>query len=439
MSAAGGKALGFKKKPFDQSIGLRIGSDPAILESWQSQSQQHGVKIVSLCAGSLNKCQIWDKDRELAMRIAKQTIDGCHTLGVHVMLFPFFGPSNFQTDDAALEGVAGFMKELLPYAQEKNVVIGIEAPLTTVRVLELMEKLSFPENLKIYYDTGNLFAKEDIYQTIRNYGQQHFCEVHIKAAGNAVAGQGQMDLAKLASALDEAKYDKWLVYEANRNGKEPVANRQAIEKIVTLRRSKAKEPTDDQQPGEFRDDFADSELAGREIVSSRGGWSFDNNTATAVCDLELYAKHKNHGPILKWPVEFNQGNIEFEMKASDCQRVVFTLNGEGHIFRVTLADETDACKAGRSKVPTRMIAWSTQSSKQNKGDTIKPDGMPDLPAIQNQWVRFSLDIDGERARVAIGEFKTELKHVALARDKSNITLTFAHGELSIRNYRMKVK
>lgn len=46
------------------------------------------------------------------MRIAKQTIDGCHTLGVQVLLFPFFGPSNFQTDDAVLEGVAGFMQEL---------------------------------------------------------------------------------------------------------------------------------------------------------------------------------------------------------------------------------------------------------------------------------------------------------------------------------------
>ena len=152
------------------------------------------------------------------------------------MLFPFFGPSNFQTSDETINGVADFMKELLPYAKEKDVIIGIEAPVTTVRVLELLEMLDYPDHLKIYYDTGNLFAKEDIYETIRQYGRQHFCEVHIKAAGSAVVGKGQIDLAKLAKALDVAKYDKWLVYEANRSGKEPVANRKAIEKILSLRK-----------------------------------------------------------------------------------------------------------------------------------------------------------------------------------------------------------
>jgi sugar phosphate isomerase/epimerase len=226
---------GFNKKPLDQSLGLEIGADPSVLKSWETASQEHGVEIISLCAGSLNKCQIWDRDRELAMRIAKQTIDGCHELDVHVMLFPFFGPSNFQTSDEALEGVANFLKELLPYAQKNEVVIGIEAPVTTVRVLELLEKLDYPEHLKIYYDTGNLFAKEDIYETIRKHGKQHFCEVHIKAAGSAIIGQGQIDLAKLAKALDAAEYDKWLVYEANRDGKNPVANRKGIENIVSLR------------------------------------------------------------------------------------------------------------------------------------------------------------------------------------------------------------
>lgn len=246
---------GFGKKPLDQSLRLPIGTDPSILKSWQAESRKQGVKIISLCAGSLNKCQIWDRDRELAMRIAKQTIDGCHVLDVHVMLFPFFGPSNFQSDDDALNGVAGFMKELLPYANAKDVVIGIEAPVTTVRVMELLETLKFPKNLKIYYDTGNLFSKEDIYEAIRQYGQQHFCEVHIKAAGSAIAGTGQIDLAELAKALDDANYDKWLVYEANRNGKDPVANRKAIEKIISLRKTSSKDQV------EFRDDFSGPEIS----------------------------------------------------------------------------------------------------------------------------------------------------------------------------------
>jgi len=230
-----GIPAGMKRKGHDQSQGLPIGEDPAILDSWIAESKKQGVEIVSLCAGSLNGCQIWDRDRELAMRIAKQTIDGSHRVGSNVMLFPFFGPSNFQTDDAALEGVADFMSELLPYAQEKNVVIGIEAPVTTVRVMELLEKLDYPEHLKVYYDTGNLFAKEDIYETIRKYGRDHFCEVHIKPSKSAIAGQGQIDLQKLADVLNEVQYDQWLVYEANGKRKDPVGNRLAIEKLVKLR------------------------------------------------------------------------------------------------------------------------------------------------------------------------------------------------------------
>ena len=225
-----------RKKPLDSSLGLAIGKDPSIVESWKVASDEHGVQIISLCAGSLNKCEIWDRDREFAMRIAKQTIDACHTLGVEIMLFPFFGPSNFQTSDEALHGIGDFMRELLPYAKAKGVVIGIEAPVTTVRVLELLKMLEYPQHLKIYYDTGNLFAKEDIYETIEMYGKKHFCEIHIKPAGHSVIGMGDIDLAKLAKALDDASYDQWLVYEAGRGGRDPVANRKGIEKLVSLRK-----------------------------------------------------------------------------------------------------------------------------------------------------------------------------------------------------------
>ena len=235
-----GQPDGFGKVPIDSATSLAIGDDPAILGSWKKASAEHGVEIVSLCAGSLNKCQIWDRDREVAMRIAKQTIDGCHALGVKTMLFPFFGPSKFQESDEALRGIAGFMKELVPYAEKKDVVIGIEAPVTTERVLQLMKLCGFPEHLKVYYDTGNLFDREDIYETIRKHAKRHFCEIHIKAAGHKVIGQGKTDLAKLAAALDDAGYDDWLVYEANRNGRDPIANLEGIEKIASLRSSKTR-------------------------------------------------------------------------------------------------------------------------------------------------------------------------------------------------------
>ena len=48
-------------------------------------------------------------------------------------------------------------------------------------------------------------------------------------------GAGKIDLSKHASALDEAQYDGWLVYEAGKAGKEPGENRKQIQKIISLR------------------------------------------------------------------------------------------------------------------------------------------------------------------------------------------------------------
>ena len=185
---------------------------------------------------------------------------------------------------------------------------------------------------------------------------------------------------------------------------------------------------------EFVDDFRSAELEGRQ--AERGEWQFHNGVASCVADPVLYKQFKNHGPILKWPREFNDAKIEFEMKAEDCQRVVFTLNGDGHVFRVTLADERPNAPAGKSKVPTRIIAWATKSSKQNKGDTIKPEHMPDLPAVNGRWVPVQLTVTGNRAMLSIGDFQSEISHAALERGKNMVMLTFAHGELSVRNFRM---
>ncbi len=185
---------------------------------------------------------------------------------------------------------------------------------------------------------------------------------------------------------------------------------------------------------EFVDDFSSARLEGRQ--AERGEWGFENGTASCVADPALYQKFKNHGPILKWPRKFSDATIQFEVKPSDCQRVVFTLNGDGHIFRATLADERPDAPAGTSKVPTRLIAWATKSSKQNKGDTIKPKGMPDLSVVNQKWVPIKLDLNGRHAVLTIGDFQTKIEHAALARSKNMVMLTFAHGELSVRNFRM---
>lgn len=186
----------------------------------------------------------------------------------------------------------------------------------------------------------------------------------------------------------------------------------------------------------FEDDFSSADSSVRTTDASRGQWTFRNNIASATCDPELFAKYKNHGPVIRWEAAFSQADIEFEMKSSDSQRVTFTLNGDGHVFRITLTDRTPTAKPKPSPLETKIIAWATKSSKKNQGDVFQPDGMPDLASLKDRWVKVSLKIRGERVVVAIDDFKTSLAHQALLRDKNLIGLTFAHGKLAIRNFKL---
>lgn len=165
--------------------------------------------------------------------------------------------------------------------------------------------------------------------------------------------------------------------------------------------------------------------------AERGAWTFQSGEARCVADPELYKKFKNHGPIIRWSGDFKEVTAEMEMKATDCQRVVFTLNGEGHVFRTILSGRP--AKKGAKPTQSRLIAWAEKSSKENKGTVMKPDGLPNLESIDGQWVKLQLSIKGDTGTLSIGEFETPLDHAALSRDKNSITLSFASGDIALRN------
>ena len=84
-----------------------------------------------------------------------------------------------------------------------------------------------------------------------------------------------------------------------------------------------------------------------------------------------------------------------------------------------------------------MIAWADKSSKTNKGDSLQPQGFPSLGELDDKWTNVSVDIDGDTALVRIGEFQTEIKHKAMQRKKSQITISFASGSLQVRDFRFQ--
>ncbi|MFK8111393.1 MAG: hypothetical protein AB8B91_04305 [Rubripirellula sp.] len=171
----------------------------------------------------------------------------------------------------------------------------------------------------------------------------------------------------------------------------------------------------------FHDDFSDPTFESRQAL--RGEWKFEDQQASCVSDPELYKKFANHGPILRWPIKMTDGTCSFQFQPKGCQRIVITFNDKGHVFRIALADE---------KI-TRAFGWIGQSSKENKPKTIAKEGVPTLDSLDGKWNDFKLAIKDDKADLLIGDRVLKLQHASLARTKGEFTISFASGELAVRD------
>ncbi len=171
------------------------------------------------------------------------------------------------------------------------------------------------------------------------------------------------------------------------------------------------------------DDFGSAKHPTRQAL--RGDWKFEGGVASCVADPELYKKYKDHGPILRWPVEFTDGTVTFEMKPKDCQRIVVTLNEAGHVFRCSLAAD------GRS----RIFGWSGPS-KENKPTPIASDGVPSAKQLEDKWTPCEISIKGGKGEIRIGDFEGRFEHACFSRKKGEFTISFAFGDLAVRKVRV---
>lgn len=220
-------------------------SNPAIQKEFLKTSKKHGVEIFSLCAGAMNRIDITvaGETRDRGHTIMIQSLEACQKLNCKVLLFPFFGPSNFQSSDEKLKGAAEFIREILPTARQHGVTIGIESPVTYERVMELFNELGNPKDVQMYYDTGNMGRKnEDIDKALKTLGSERICEIHLKPKKGLLFGNNDgTNLKKLAGTLDEIGYKGWLVFEQGggvKKGKTELSkeNLKGVKKLVEARK-----------------------------------------------------------------------------------------------------------------------------------------------------------------------------------------------------------
>lgn len=169
----------------------------------------------------------------------------------------------------------------------------------------------------------------------------------------------------------------------------------------------------------LKDDFSDPKLAGRR--ASRGEWKFADNTATCTQDDELYKKNKDHGPIIFYDLAHTDAHIEFSIKPDAANKtIVFTSNGEnGHIFRVGFGERGAAVRA----FPTDSKDHQSVSTGQEK----------DLKLKVGEWTKVSVDLRGPKATLKVGEFTKTYEHASYARAKTNLSIGFSFGTVSVKD------
>lgn len=168
----------------------------------------------------------------------------------------------------------------------------------------------------------------------------------------------------------------------------------------------------------LKDDFSAPKMETRR--ASRGEWKFADNSATCTQDDELYKKHKDHGPIIFYDLAYSDAVIRFAVKPDAANKgVVFTANGaEGHVFRLVFTQAGMGVRAfpPEEKEHTSISLGNEKAAKLKVGE----------------WTNVSVELRGAKATVKVGEFAKTYENASLAHAKTNLSVGFSFGTVSVK-------
>jgi hypothetical protein len=168
----------------------------------------------------------------------------------------------------------------------------------------------------------------------------------------------------------------------------------------------------------LQDDFSAPKLDQRRAL--RGEWTVADHTATCTQDDELFKKNKDHGPILFYDLAHTDATLRLAFKPDAAVKsVVFTCNGaEGHVFRIVL-----------SAAGTSVRAFPTDS-QDHKSIALATEKAVKL--VPGQWTPLEVTLNGSQATLKLGDFTQTYDHPSFARPKTNFSLGFSFGTLSVK-------
>ncbi|HKJ68973.1 MAG TPA: TIM barrel protein [bacterium] len=227
-----------------QGIQVSVGTNPqniplreqAVRDRYKSLGKQYGITFHSVAAGSiLNRIPLASEPQSAVYVI--DAIEAAAALGAKNILMAFFGNgdlrlqdsmgefrdlregaySEYELDTEGVTRVVEVLRQIVPRAEDANVVLGLENTITARQNLEIIERVG-SEMVQVYYDVGNSWGNGyNVPEEIRLLGNDRICEVHLKDRQTRMLGspEGQVDMHQCAEALRDIGYDKWLVLETS--------------------------------------------------------------------------------------------------------------------------------------------------------------------------------------------------------------------------------
>jgi L-ribulose-5-phosphate 3-epimerase len=191
------------------------------VEKLKQLSQQHKVKILSICADYfMDKPLVRASQAELDDRL--QTfhwlLERGRLVGINRMVVPFVDASRIDTQ-AEFDGVVLLLKGVLQEAGMTGIEIHLETSLNPDRFANLLAQLPHPL-LKANYDSGNSSSLG--YNPRDEFGAygERVGSVHIKdrrlGAGTVPLGTGDADFEALAESLGKVAYHGDFILQAAR-------------------------------------------------------------------------------------------------------------------------------------------------------------------------------------------------------------------------------
>lgn len=183
-----------------------------IQKDYLKESSQTGVAISSLALGIYNRVPFHSDAR--VQEWLSGSIDAAKNLKVKVLLIAFFNASDLRNDKSRKAIAIEHFKNVMPYAEKKGIILGIESYLNANEHLEIIDSVQ-SKNLKVYFDFRNTAdAGYDPIAEFRKLGKDLVCELHMKENG-FLLGQGTVDWAGVREAIRQTGYqgNGWMQIE----------------------------------------------------------------------------------------------------------------------------------------------------------------------------------------------------------------------------------